>query len=81
MAAAQFESLAKADLWPEYRSAFAEFSQRLRRVQSLAAHLNADPEALLTASLEVEEARLLYNFRRDALVRQFLSPQPPDSVS
>ena len=47
----------------------------------VAAHLNADPEALLTASLEVEEARLLYNFRRDALVRQFLSSQPPDSVS
>ena len=80
MAPMQCESLAKRDLWPEYRRAFVEFSQRVRRVQSLAPQLNTDPAALLTAALEVEEARILYNYRRDALARQILDPEPSNSM-
>jgi len=70
MAATCCEAPAKLNLWPAYRSAFAEFARRLRRLQSLAPRLG--PEALLRASLDVEEARLRYNSRRDALARQFL---------
>ncbi len=71
MAAVQYESLAKAELWPAYRRAFAEFIERLRHVQLLEADTSPDPEALFMASLELEEARILYNLRRDALARNF----------
>jgi len=75
----QCESLAKRDLWPEYRRAFEEFSRRVRRVQSLTLSVSPDPGTLFTAALEVEEARILYNYRRDALARQFLPARPSDS--
>ena len=75
----QRESLAKTDLWPEYRRAFEEFSQKVRRIQSLTPPANPDPEALFTAVLELEEARMMYNYQRDTLARQFLPPGPGDS--
>jgi hypothetical protein len=75
----QRESLAKTDLWPEYRRAFEEFSQKVRRIQSLTPPANPDAEALFTAALELEEARMMYNCRRDALARQLLPSRPGDA--
>ena len=80
MAPMQCESLAKRDLWPEYRRAFVEFSQKVQRGQSLTLSVNPDPETLFTAELELEEARMRYNHRRDALARQFLDIGPSDSM-
>jgi len=76
----QCESLAKRDLWPEYRRAFVEFSQKVQRGQSLTLSVSPDPGTLFTAALEVEEARILYNYRRDALARQILDPGPSNSM-
>ena len=65
----------KASLWTEYRRSFAEFSERVRNLQSLTACANPDPEALATASYELEQARVMYLCRREALVQQLLRPK------
>jgi len=65
-------SPAKTDVWQTYRSTFADFSQKLRRLQSLSSQPNPDPEALLRASFEVELARENYAIQRDALAQRFL---------
>lgn len=65
----------KTSLWTEYRCAFAEFSQKVRQLQSLKACANPDPEVLATASRELEQARVLYLCRREALVQQLLRPE------
>ena len=62
-------------LWPEYRRAFDEFSRKARQVQTLQS-LNPEPEVLSLAALELEQARIAYNCRRDALVQQFLTREP-----
>ena len=69
--------LPKASLWPEYRRAFDESSQKVRHVQSLTSHLNPNPHALGRASRELEQARMMYNCRRDALVRELLPVAEP----
>ena len=72
MATACPERPVKSDLWQEYRFAFTEFFQKLRRLQVLASQANANPEALLRASLEVEEARIAYDCQRDLVVQELL---------
>ena len=62
-------------LWPEYRRAFDEFSRKARYLQTLQS-LNPGPETLSLAALELEQARIAYNCRRDALVEQFLKREP-----
>jgi hypothetical protein len=61
----------QSETFAEYRRAFDEFSQKVRQVQSLTS-LDTEPEALFTATLEVEEARMTYNRLRDALTEQVL---------
>jgi hypothetical protein len=63
---------AKTDLWEAYRSTFAEFSQKLRRLQALSSQPDPDPESLLEASFEVGQARTRYSQQRDALAQMFL---------
>jgi hypothetical protein len=62
----------KADLWPAYRLAFKEFAQKVGRFQFLESSPNQDQAALAAATLELENARVTHNFRRDALVRQLM---------
>jgi len=73
------EALPKSSLWPEYRRAFAEFSKRVRQLQSLTSYSNPDPEALRMVSHEVEQARAVYNCQRDALTQHLLSSRRPAS--
>jgi hypothetical protein len=88
MPSAQCESLSKADLWEEYRFAFQEFAQELRRVQVLRSMFGQDQfeqdqleqgraeqdlAALAAACLDLDRARLTYNRQRDALVRELLA--------
>jgi DUF2934 family protein len=80
MTVIHYESSRKAELWQKYRRAFEEFSEKLRRVQSLTSDLRCDQVALDTALLELERARVLYGGRRDALVEQFVPPSPSDVV-
>jgi len=70
----------KSGLWQAYQDAFAEFSRKSRRLQSLATQSNPDPEALFDASQEVDQAHKAYNRERDALVQEFL-PWWPGSAS
>ena len=65
----------KASLWTEYRHSFAEFSEKVRRLQSLTARANPDPEVLTTAAREVQQARVLYLGRREALVEELMRPE------
>ena len=62
----------KASLWTEYRHSFAEFSEKVRRLQSLTARVNPDPEVLAAAAHEVQQARALYRARREALVEELM---------
>lgn len=78
----------EAELWRAYRGAFRSFADSVERVTFLAAHGDRGAEAIDTALLEMERARILYNDRRDALARQLLQssasveiPAPaPDSA-
>lgn len=56
----------------EYRSAFEEFSQKARRVQSLTEHPTGDRSAFESALLELERAHLAYDRARDSLVNSLL---------
>src|SRR5258706_10608241 len=61
-----------AELFEAYRLSFKEFSQKLRRVQSLETDLNKDRAEVAMASLELERARIAYYSKRDALVQELL---------
>ncbi len=56
----------------EYRSAFAEFAQKVRQAQALMAAPNPDWQAIDAALLELEKARVNYNHRRDILADQLV---------
>jgi hypothetical protein len=73
----QCESYAKTELWSEYRRAFDEFARKVRRVQSLLL-VNPGAEAIFTATLELEEARMMYRRRRDSLAGHFLGSRHND---
>ena len=75
MATLECETAPATRLWPEYRRAFDEFSRKARHLQTLQS-LNPATETLSLATLELEQARIAYNFRRDALVQQFLTREP-----
>ena len=57
----------------EYRNAFAEFAQKVRQAQALMAAPNPDWQAIDTALLELEKARVNYNHRRDILAGQLVN--------
>jgi Protein of unknown function (DUF2934) len=54
----------------DYRSAFEDFSAKVRKVQSLSAQPNLDRAVLDEAILDLERARLKYNKHRDSLAEQ-----------
>ena len=68
-------------MFSDYRNAFAEFARKTRQARALMAASNPDWQAIDTALLELEKARVNYNHRRDMLAQQLLSfPQLPESI-
>jgi hypothetical protein len=68
-------------LFAEYRHAFTEFARKVRQARALMSAANPDWQAIDTALLELEKARVNYNHRRDLLAQQLLSAsQFPDSI-
>ena len=65
----------KASLWTEYRHSFAEFSQKVHELQSLKGLANPDRDAVTAVTHELEQARVMYLCRREALVQQLLRPE------
>ena len=57
----------------DYRNAFAEFARKDQQARMLMATPNADPQAIDTALLELERARVAYNRRRDRLAQHLLN--------
>ena len=57
----------------DYRDAFAVFAQRVREARALMAASNPNWQAIDTALLELEKARVNYNQHRDVLAQQLLS--------
>jgi hypothetical protein len=63
----------------DYRSAFAEFAEKVRRARALVAAPNPDWHAIDAALLEVERARVSYDHRRDILAQELLNSSEPVS--
>lgn len=63
-------------VFSDYRSAFAEFAQKVRQARALVAAANLDWQAIDAALLELEKARVNYNHRRDILTQELLSTAP-----
>jgi len=63
----------------QYRRAFEDFSDRVRRVQRLAAQTKPDQRAMESALVELEKARVVYDTSRDAWV-QYLLPKVAGNV-
>jgi hypothetical protein len=63
----------------DYRSAFAEFAERVRRARALVAAANPDWHAIDAALLEAEKARVNYDQRRDILAQELLNSSEPVS--
>jgi hypothetical protein len=57
-----------------YRSAFEEFSARVRDLQCLREQTHLDQRALDAALVELEKAGMAYRESRDALALQLLPP-------
>jgi hypothetical protein len=74
------ESLTKENTRRAYRCAFEDFSDKVRRVQSLTGQPDSDQAAIEAALLELEKARKAYSSARDAVAQQLqpaLSLNPP----
>jgi hypothetical protein len=55
-----------------YQQAFHDFSERVRHLQTVIEDPHPDRVAIEAALVEVEKARVTYDFRRDALARHLL---------
>jgi hypothetical protein len=66
----QSESLVKENTRRAYRCAFEDFSDKVRKVQSLTGRPDSDQGAIEGALLELEQARKAYSSARDAVARQ-----------
>jgi len=60
-------------MFSDYRNAFTEFAQKVRKSRALMAASNPDWQAIDAALLELEKARVNYNQHRDVLAQQLLS--------
>jgi len=60
----------------DYRIAFTEFAQKVRQARALMAAPNPDWQAIDAALLELEQARVTYNHRRDILAQQLTNSAP-----
>jgi len=71
-----------ATAYSDYRTAFAEFADKVRQSRALVAAAKPDWQAIDAALLEVEKARANYEHRRNTLAKELLnSPDAaPDGV-
>lgn len=72
MSPAQVQSLTKLEAWRAYRRAFHDFSECVRRLQSLTTDPHPDRAAIEAALVDVEKTRVVYDGCRDALAQQLL---------
>jgi hypothetical protein len=63
-------------VFSDYRSAFAEFAQKVRQARALVAATNPDWQAIDAALFELEKARVNYDHRRDILTQELLRTAP-----
>jgi hypothetical protein len=63
-------------VFSDYRTAFAEFAEKVRQARALVASANPDRQAIDAALLELEKARVNYNLRRDILTKELLNSAP-----
>ncbi|HEY2845369.1 MAG TPA: DUF2934 domain-containing protein [Bryobacteraceae bacterium] len=75
----EVRAASRADVWQEYRTAFEDFAQKVRNLQILGAIAGVEQKSIDRALLELEQARNLYNRRRDALAEQYLPVPAPVS--
>ena len=73
--------LVLAQHWKAYRTAFRGFAQKARFVQLLEGRENVQRDAMESALLEMEKARVAYNAARDRLAQELLksSARPQDT--
>ena len=74
MIRAHVQSIARVEAWRAYQRAFHEFSDRVRRLQTLTTDPHPNRDAIETALVDVEKARVIYDGCRDALARELLPP-------
>jgi len=61
----------------DYRSAFSEFARKVQQARALMAATNPDWQAIDTALLELERARVNYNHCRDILAQELATSSTP----
>jgi len=80
MSRAYVETINKAEAWRAYKAAFHDFSECVRRLQTLTTDPHPDRTVIQDALLEVERARMIYEASRDALAQELLPPSRRASV-
>ncbi|HEY6392757.1 MAG TPA: DUF2934 domain-containing protein [Bryobacteraceae bacterium] len=76
MSWAEIGSSTKREARRAYQQAFHDFSECVRRLQSVINDPHPDRAAIEAALLEVEKTRVVYDSRRDALARHLLPLNP-----
>ena len=72
MSGAQVHLISKAEACRAYESAFHQFSEQVRRLQTLTNDPHPNRMAIEAALVDVEKARVLYDCSRDELARVLL---------
>jgi hypothetical protein len=75
MIRAHVQSIARVEAWRAYQRAFHEFSDRVRRLQTLTTDPHPNRNAIEAALVNVEKARSIYDGYRDALAKELLPAQ------
>jgi hypothetical protein len=90
MIRAHVQSIARVEAWRAYQRAFHEFSDRVRRLQTLTTDPHPNRAAIEAALVDVEKARVIYDECRDVLARELLptsnkagfpSVDPPQAIN
>jgi len=72
MSRAYVQTINKAEAWRAYKAAFHDFSESVRRLQTMTTGPHPDRAAIEAALLEVERARVIYETSRDVLAQELL---------
>jgi len=90
MSRAHVQSITRVEAWRAYQTAFHEFSNCVRRLQTLTDDPHPNRFAIEAALVDVEKARAIYDDCRDALAQQLLpaaessgipAEDPPNAVT
>lgn len=72
MIRAHVQSIARVEAWRAYQRAFHEFSDCVRRLQTLTTDPHPNRHAIEAALVDVEKSRVIYDQTRDVLARELL---------